>query len=105
MSYQLTLEDAIAAGERGMHQAEDAAGYGWTDEALTFLTRYAQSAGTFTAEEVVDTARICGLIPPDQRAWGGVFQMAARRGVIRRTNETYQRRKGHGSVSLKWSAV
>lgn len=102
----MTLEDALAAGERGMNQAEDAAGYGFGDEAQRFIARFAASAaGPFSAEELVATARVCGLVPGDERAWGGAFQRAARAGVIRRSSETYQRAKGHGSLGLKWERV
>lgn len=104
--HQLTIADAIAAGQRGMHQAEDAAGYGFSDEAERFIRRYAEaSARPFSSEAVVAAARACGLIPPDDRAWGGAFQRAARAGVIRRSSETYRRTRGHGTIGVKWEKM
>lgn len=103
MSEQLTIDDAIAAGQRGMAQAEDASGHWFADEADRFISRFVASAPrAFSAEELVETARTCGLIPSDDRAWGGAFQRAARAGVIRRSSEVYRRTRGHGSLAFKW---
>ena len=105
MSEQLTLDDALAAAMVGMRQAEDASGLWFRDEADRFISRFAASATrAFSSEELVDTARACGLVPNDDRAWGGAFQRAARAGVIRRSSETYRRVRGHGAIGLKWEA-
>lgn len=105
MSEQLTLDDALAAGLVGMRQSEDAAGHWWRDESDRFISRFAAtSTRAFSSEELVETAKACGLVPPDDRAWGGAFQRAARAGVIRRSTETYRRTRGHGAIGLKWEA-
>lgn len=106
MLTQLTIADAIAEGQRGMAQAEDRAGASFSAEALFFLERFAKTAERpFSSEEVTELAATKGLVAPDARAWGGVFQRAARRGLIQRSSEMYRRRYGHGSLSPKWERV
>ena len=63
----------------------------WTDEALTFLLSYLEKNGDALAEIVVDAAAKSGTVPPppDKRAWGAVFNSAARRGLI--TNAGFAR--------------
>lgn len=103
MSYQMTIDAAIEHGQRGMALAGERAGATFAEEAFTFLERFAATtARPFSSEEVTELAATCGLVAPDARAWGGVFQRAARAGLIRRSSETYQRRYGHGSVGVKW---
>ena len=103
MSYQMTIESALEQGARGMALAGDRAGVTFKDEAFEFLRRYAATTDRpFSSEEVTDLAAACGLSTWDARAWGGVFQRAARAGLIKRSSETYRRRYGHGVVSLKW---
>jgi len=103
MSEQLTIEDAIAAGQRGMALAEDAQPHWWASEADRFIRRFAQqSTRPFSSEELVATANACGLSVREERAWGAAFQRAARAGVIRRSTETYRRTKGNGSLGVKW---
>jgi hypothetical protein len=56
---------------------------GWNDAAYYFLLSWeppATNEGRFQAEDVVAAWR--GDPPPDGRAWGGVFQRAARAGMI-----------------------
>lgn len=103
MSYQLTLDAALEQGRRGMALAGERAGVTFSAEAFVFLTRFARTTERpFSSEEVTGLAATCGLMAPDARAWGAVFQRAARAGVIRRSSETYRRRYGHGSVGVKW---
>ncbi len=100
---QMTIEDAIAAGNVGMQLAEDAMPVWWRDEADRFIRRFAaQAARPFSSEDLVATANACGFSIREERAWGAAFQRAARAGVIRRSSETYRRAKGNGSVGLKW---
>ena len=103
MSYQLTIEAATEQGRRGMALAGEKAGAGFAEEAFTFLERFAKTtARPFSSEEVSDLAATCGLVAPDARAWGGVFQRAARAGVIKRSSVTYRRTKGHGAPAFCW---
>lgn len=102
MSYQVTIDAAIEQGRRGMALAGEKAGTTFAVEAFAFLTRFVETAERpFSSEEVTGLAATCGLMAPDARAWGAVFQRAARAGVIKRSRETYQRRYGHGSVGVK----
>jgi len=103
LTAQLTISDAIEAGQRGMAQAEDGAGHGFAEQADRFVANFARFAELpFSSEEVTDLAAACGLSTWDARAWGGVFQRAARAGVIKRSGEMYRRRYGNGSIGVKW---
>ncbi|TAM22380.1 MAG: hypothetical protein EPN60_16945 [Nevskiaceae bacterium] len=89
MSDQLPLDFATARRRRdsGIARAADHADAetpGWTDIAFEFLEACAKvRAAPFLAEDVIEMAKAAHLPePPDGRAWGGVFQRAARRGVI-----------------------
>jgi hypothetical protein len=57
---------------------------GWKDSALNFLMDYASKNEKFLAEDVVAYAiETCGVdVPPDNRAWGGIFNAASRRNLI-----------------------
>ena len=103
LTAQLTIADAIAEGQRGMAQAGGRAGAPFSVDAFFFLDRFAKtSSRPFSSEEVTELAATKGLVAPDARAWGGVFQRAARAGAIRRSTVTYRRRFGHGSVGVMW---
>lgn len=103
MLTQLTIEEATAAGHRGMAHAEDGAGIGFAEQDDRFIANFARFAESpFSSEEVVARARHYGLAPRDERAWGAAFQRAARAGAIKRSTETYRRTKGRGTIALKW---
>lgn len=58
---------------------------GWTDFALSLLRFYAsRQSDPFLAEQFVEHCTGLIALPPDGRAWGGVFKRAARLGIIRR---------------------
>lgn len=60
----------------------------------------------FTSEQAVQYCYDHGLTKAhDDRAFGGVLQKLAHKGVIKRSAITYQRAKGHGSIALKWEIV
>jgi hypothetical protein len=60
----------------------------------------------FTSESLVEYCYRNGLEKPhDDRAWGAIFQKAARAGLIRKSTDTYQRSKGHGSPAFYWEAL
>ena len=51
----------------------------------SLLTFAATHGGRFTSEDVREAAERGGVpLPPDPRAWGGVFRRAANAGKIRR---------------------
>jgi hypothetical protein len=85
---RVSLAEAAARRDTGIQRAADHAereAPGWGEIAFAFLERFAaESAYPFLAEQVVEAAQ--GVVPPapDGRAWGGIFQKASRRKVIRR---------------------
>lgn len=102
----MTIDDAIAAGERGMQLAQAGAGEWFAEQAQSFIRRFASGARRpFSAEELVETARASGLVTRDERAWGPAFMRAARSGVIRRSSVTYRRTKGHGTLGVMWESA
>ncbi len=102
----MTIDEAIAAGARGMQQAQAGAGEWFSEQAFRFVQWYsATAAGPFPAEAVVEMARLHGLVTLEERAWGPVFMRAARASIIRRSSVTYRRAKGHGSLGVMWEAV
>lgn len=106
--HQLTLEDALRARDSGMRLAADNAGSAWTTQALAWLTAYARSHpdAPWHGEDAVDDGHACGVpFPPNARAWGAVFLMAQRRGIIRRSDAYFRRRKGHATEVRGWETV
>lgn len=103
------LADAQAMGQAGMQLAADRAEReepGFQERAYRFLCWYAKlDDAPFPAEAVTELALSTGIEPPDGRAWGAVFQKAARAGVICRSSVTYKRAKGHGSLGVMWVAA
>lgn len=102
----MTLDFARRQRDRGIGLAEmgaENAEPGWTDVAFEFLKLYAmQHAEPFTAEDVLEAAAARDFIkPPNDRAWGGVFQSAARRGIIRKDGHGVCRKR-HASVCVRW---
>lgn len=74
-------------------------------EALGFLIAYARKhkGQAFSAEQVTLAAQAKGIAPEtDLRAWGAIFQQAARDGHIRRSEVLFQRQLGNGSLSPGW---
>lgn len=99
---------AVRMGEIGMQRADAHAERevpGFASEASAFLVAWLHwrpVGEAFSAETVVDEAAEVFIKAPDSRAWGGVFQRAARAGIIRRSSVVFQRRKGHGTAALGW---
>ncbi len=101
-----TAQQAIDAGRAQMQLAFDAAlrrDETFGDRAYAFLCDYARrQLAPFSGEDVTDAAAEAGIHAGEQRAWGAVFQRAARAGAIRRSSVTFVRRHGHGSPTLGW---
>ena len=71
--------------EAGAKQALDHAGYIWAAEAYLAFCYYAKTVESFMADDVRHFAYANGLIlPPDNRAWGGVVNRAVKAGQIKR---------------------
>lgn len=102
---QMTLDDAIAAGQVGMAQATDAAEKRDPDfrtKAERAMVAHLSTRPDRSAwgEDLTDIARAHGCAPKDDRAFGAVFQSLARRGVIRCV-EFGVRRKGRGTAGAR----
>lgn len=98
--------NARAARDAGIAQAAEHAGPTWGDNALSFLTNYAQTAvGPFLSEDVVAAAERWQMAAPtDKRAWGSVFQTASKRGLIKRVGYG-QARTSHLAAKPLWWRV
>lgn len=105
------VDAAVRMGAIGQARAiehAERAEPGFAERAFDFLVSWVswRSIGeAFSAETVVDAAREHGIVPPDGRAWGGVFVRAASRGAIRRSDVLFKRRKGHGVEARGWERV
>ncbi len=104
-----TLPEAHAAGAEQMMLALDASAARdatFPSRALAFLREFARwRTQPFSAEDVTDAAAEAGIHAGEQRAWGAIFQRAARAGVIRRSSALFPRRYGHGTESRGWELV
>ena len=105
---QLSLELAHRLGECRMRdtqiRAENAAP-GFTQRAADFMLGYLRDCGPTPGELLTDLCKARGMRPPDDRAFGSVFQMLARRKQIKQTGWC-ERRKGHGTGGGRvWEAA
>lgn len=94
--------------DEGMKRALDHAEEnrpGWADEAYRWIGDYAKTHRRFISEECTDAAAVAGLTSPaDPRAWGGVFQKAARDCVIRKIGFGVSKRR-HLSPTPLWESL
>lgn len=106
--------DARAARDAGIQQAAQHAeevAPKWGDQAysalLDYLTKPPHCTRAFTAEDVRDHAKQLRVPdPPHLRAWGSVFQRAARAGVIEKSGVTEARAKHvHCAIITVWRAA
>ena len=81
---QLAIDFARARRDDGIQRSGDHAGDTWRRGARGYLLEYlATHQGPFMAEDVRQYAETHGFaFPPDGRAWGVVFQSAARDRLI-----------------------
>jgi hypothetical protein len=110
MSAQMTIDQAIAAGEQAMQACTDKAetlGFS-TDAAKTFVLGWLAEYGPSWGESMVDAAKATGradLIPHEDRAFGAVFSSLSRQHRIRCV-EYGLRVKGNGTAGARrWSLV
>lgn len=106
--------EARAARDSGIQQAAQHAEEvvpKWGDRAysmlLDYLTKPPQFTRAFTAEDVREHAQRLSLPePPHLRAWGAVFQRAARAGLIEKDGVTEARAKHvHCAIITVWRAA
>lgn len=109
MNQQLTIFDAIERGNRGMTLAAEKADReyeGWTTLAYAFLKRFIAERKQFWPWELVDASVEYGLAQPTNlRAWGGIYQRAAKAGLIVQGTELAKHPKRHGTKVPVWLVV
>lgn len=78
----------------------------WSEQAYAFLDRYLRTHAQLTSEDVRDAAAGEVPEPPNLRAWGGVFQRAARAGAIQRAGyDTARDPRVHCNVVTVWKSL
>lgn len=80
----------------------DAVAPKWSDRAYDFLLAHARVTAQFTSYEFRQAMRLMGKpMPPTDKAFGGVFQKAARDGVIEKAGYA-QHPERHCSPTPIW---
>ena len=76
-------------------------------DALGFLEKFArrQRGQPFSSEHVTVAAEAAGITFQDKRSWGSVFTLAARAGMIRRSEVLFARSFGNGSLAPGWVGI
>lgn len=103
----MVREDLAAKGIR-IGPMEDATAHadretpGWSTTAEKFLLAFAGRGKPFIAEDVVAAARLDPTFPapPDERAWGSVFNAASRRGQIVKVGF---KARNQGNPCVEWA--
>ena len=105
---QLSLPFAQRLGEHAMQKTQMRAENdrpGFTLRAGDFILAYLKAQGPQAGELLTDMAKAAGHVPPDDRAFGAVYQSLARRKLIRQAGWC-ERRKGHGTAGGRvWEAA
>lgn len=105
---QMSLDDALAAGESAMTACTSKAERKdpeFSRKAEEAILAHLRIVGKCSGEVLTDVARGHGAVPHDDRAFGSVFQSLARRGRIR-TVGFCARTKGHGTAGGRiWGFV
>ena len=100
MENSITLEQARALGEAGMAQAQDHAERdepGFSQRAQAFGLQYLRSRGACSSEDITDACKQAGIVPDEDRAFGGIYATLRRRKRIEFAGYC-ERRKGHGTA-------
>lgn len=102
----MDLTTAILAKQRGMQAAldfEERAHPTWTSVAFQYLEAYARKHAEFISEDLTAAADEWGLQTSQPKAWGGVFQKAARAGIIVQCGAGRSKRR-HASICPLWKS-
>jgi hypothetical protein len=92
------------AGEACLAKAERVAGFD-ADKARAIVLDLLADGQPRSGEAIVDHCQRLGIVPHDARAFGPVFGVLARRGLIE-TVGFAARRKGHGTAGARvWQAT
>lgn len=95
-----TVAQARAAGDMAGQRAADKAERleaGFRERAAAFVLGYLAQHGISSGELVTDAAKLAGIKPPDDRAFGPVYASLSRKGRIVSAGFC-ARRKGHGTA-------
>lgn len=90
MTEQLDIDFARKERDQGIERSvarADRASEGWSELALSWIKRYAREhrGERFIGRQIVLASRSWGLVqPPNDKAWGGPMQKAAKLGIIRK---------------------
>lgn len=108
MTYQLTIEQAIARAEDGMERALAHAEQEcnrWGELAYRFLEVHCRRHQSFISEDVSEASRKYGLIQPTtDKAWGAVYKRAQAAGIIV-MDGTGRSTRRHGTLCPKWRSL
>ncbi len=104
MTGQLTIEDAITAGQTGATHAETNAGKQWADTVDQALHDYLTTHTTLHTDDVWDWLTARG-IEFRGRAIGARYQAAARNGWMTRTDTYKPSHRSHGSPKPVWASL
>lgn len=89
----------LAQGLASIDRAESADPH-FSEKALDFIVKHVREKGEVPGESVTLAAAEAGIKPPDQRAFGPIYAMALRRGLIH-VVRYIPRVRGHGSAGGK----
>lgn len=96
---QPDLFSAAAERERNVSavvQRAECAEPGFQARATAFVCAYLRHHSAAAGEDITDACRAAGICPPDDRAFGAVYQGLVRAGLIAKCGSA-PRRKGHAT--------
>lgn len=93
---QITIDDAIAERNVAIETVSKNAGQRFREAAHTFIVNYLRDHGPTPGETLTDACLQSGIIPHDDRAFGAVYLVLSRSGIIRKVG-LCPRRKGHAT--------
>lgn len=101
-----SIEEAIAAAQQGMHQAEVSASYSWLQEAARAVKQVAMTHFEFSADDVME--EIAEEFRQDEmRALGPVIKRMANGGICVPTDRFVpsRRKSRHGAPIRLWTSL
>lgn len=98
---QMTIDEAIAAGDAAIRRAADRAERtmpGFSRRAASYMAAYLTAHGPTSGEDLVDAAIAAGYAAADGRAFGAAFRalISVHRAPVLRSD--LPRRRGHGTT-------
>lgn len=93
---QQTIADAIQARNEAMGRVETHAGPSFREQAEQFIVTYLLAHGPTPGETLTSACVANGIVPHDERAFGVVYMVLSKRGIIAKVG-TCPRVKGHGT--------